>query len=574
MRFPLSLVAAAIVALSCASAALADPTPEYFNLPPATNATSGIATAPDGTVWFGADPASRRAAIGRLIPSQAAAGTANGVALFPTPVPGGTGCCVNIVRGVAFDGVNNRLWFAQSDSIVGFADPARVVPDTSAGIVDRLLVTPLSGGGTFHGGFQGIAIGAGGLAWFTETNGANVAPFPGDRIASIDASLVVTESDNLALQGGLVALDRLRYEARPAGITTDPSGKPWFAESDAGNPGWRIATSRGLGYDEYRIAPCAPSPPASTCSGVNSGVGATDVAVAHDGSIWFTNQLRNEVGRLDPAGSTFTNYSLTMIDPRLAGGQPRAISVAPDGTLWVVEYGGFTLVGANAIVKIVPSQPDPTASVFHLGTGKYPLAVAPDTKGNVWFSVATDVVPGQIGRLAGAVGVAPGGGGTGGGTGGGGGTSGGRVLRPASVGVARIGTPSVSPDGRSARSNQVCVGPPTDVCSVVYLIATNEYVAGFPGSRASAARRHRRSAKPKPVILGRTTVTLHGGQQKQVTIRLNATGLRLLARARGGKLTVFFTATQAAARGKPAKRVKQTKLTFTRSTRRRPARRR
>ena len=146
------------------------------------------------------------------------------------------------------------------------------------------------------------------------------------------------ESDNLALQGGLVALDPLRYEAQPAGITTDASGKPWFAELDAGNPGWRIGTARGSGYDEYPLAPCAPRPPASTCSGVNSGTGVTDVAVAHDGSIWSTNQLRNEVGRLDVAARTFTNYSLTSIDSRLAGGQARAISVAPDGTLWVAEY--------------------------------------------------------------------------------------------------------------------------------------------------------------------------------------------------------------------------------------------
>jgi hypothetical protein len=163
------------------------------------------------------------------------------------------------------------------------------------------------------------------------------------------------------------------------------------------------------------------------------------------------------------------------------------------------------------------------------------------------------------------VGAVPGGGG--GDTGGGGG---GRVVRATSVGVPRIGTPSVAPDGRSMRANQVCVGPPRDICSLVYLIATNEYVAGFPGSRASAARKHRKPAKPKPVILGRKLVTLHGGQRKLVTIRLNATGRRLLARARGGKLTAYFTATQASAvRGKPGKRVKQAKVTFKLPPRRR-----
>ena len=95
-----------------------------------------------------------------------------------------------------------------------------------------------------------------------------------------------------------------------------------------------------MGYAEYPITPCAPRP--LTCSGSNTGVGPTDVAVAHDGSVWFTNQLRNEVGRLDVAARTFTNYSLPAIDAGLAGGLSRAISVAPDGTLWLAQYGGFS----------------------------------------------------------------------------------------------------------------------------------------------------------------------------------------------------------------------------------------
>ena len=161
MRALLSAIAAAILALCCAPAAFADVVPEYFNLPARANATSGLATAPDGTVWFGADPVGKRATIGRLIPSQATAGTANGMALFPTPVPGMTSCCVNVVRGLAFDGANNRLWFVQSDAIVGFADAARVVPDTSAGMADRLLAVPLGGGGTgqtFYGSLGDVAV--------------------------------------------------------------------------------------------------------------------------------------------------------------------------------------------------------------------------------------------------------------------------------------------------------------------------------------------------------------------------------------------------------------------------------
>lgn len=544
------LTAAAILLLIGAPAASADPVPEYFNVPAGYGAGAGIAPAPDGTVWFASNlTASPRPSVGRLVVAQASPGTANGMATFPTPTQPGAGCCANGVTSVAFDAANKRLWFVQNDGIVGYADVASVSPGTSAGMTDMLLAHPVS--------LADVAIGANGLAWFSEHGASNVPPYAGNRIASIDALLNVTELSNIALQGGASVLDPLRYDAKPNGITTDPSGRPWFAEAEPGNPGYRIATPRGVDYDEYLVQPCAGSP----CSGSFTGTGITDVAVAQDGSIWFTNQLRNEVGRLDLVNRTFTNYSLPGIDPGLAGGQARAISVAPDGTLWIAENGGFSFANANAIVRIVPSQPTPTATVWHLGAGKFPGAVAAGTQGDVWFTVGTNAEPALIGRLAGVIAGGGGSGGTGGGGTGGSGTGGGTggsgtPLRPVSVGVARVGSPSI--DGTRLTVNQVCVGPPSDPCSLVYLISTREYVTGFPGSRASAARKRR--AKPKPLILGRKTVTLHGGERRRVTIELNATGRRLLRRA--GRLTVFFTVTQKGADGKPPRRIKATKLTF------------
>jgi streptogramin lyase len=552
------LVAVMLLALCCAPAAAADPVPEYFTMPAGYSAGTGIATAPDGTVWLAAVRLFRPAEIGRLTPAQAAPGTSNGIATFPTPVlsPAGSPS----VRSVAFDGVNNRAWFVQSDGVVGWADPALVSPGTGAGMRATWLNTTLQGGATFSPDFGDVAVTDRGLAWVTERTTSNLVPYPGARLASVDAQLAVSELSNIAFQSTDMVLNGQRYDPKPAGIAIDALGNPWFAESDPGNPGWRIATPRGTDYSEYRIEPCSP---VVTCSGSFTGTGPTDVAIAHDGSIWFTNQLRNEVGRLDPVGGTFTNYSLPAIDAGLAGGQARAISVAVDGTLWVVEYGGNTLSGANAIVKIVPSQPTPTATVFHLGRGKYPIAVAPDTRGNVWFSVSTDVAPGEVGRLAGVVGAVDGGGGGGGGAGGGdtgGGSGGARPLTPASVGVARVGTPTT--DGTKLSVNQICVGPPQDRCSLLYLIATNEYVTGFPGSRsarASAAAKHRRGRRPQPVIVGQKALTLNGGQRRTVTIRLNATGRRLLRRT--GRLTVFFTVTQRTASGRP-KRVKALRVTF------------
>jgi streptogramin lyase len=536
--------------LVCASPAVAAD-PEFFNMPAGYGAGAGIAPTPDGgTVWFPANLAASTPtpSLGRLIVSQASAGTSNGMAVFPTPTQQGTSCCGNQVRSVAYDATNNRVWFVQSDGIVGWADPVQVSPGTSAGIVDTLVTTALNGGGSFHPDLWDIAIGAGGLAWFTEHSSTNVLPRPGGRIGSIDGGLGVTESQGIALQNG-GTFDGSRYDSKPAGITTDPSGSPWFAEAEPGLPGYRIARGNGTGYSEYLITPCAPT---GACSGSNTGTGPTDVAVAHDGSIWFTNQLKNEVGRLDTAAGTFTHYSLPAIDSGLANGEARAITTAQDGTLWVAEFGGVANATANAIVKIVPTQPTPTAEVFHLGSGRAPLAVAPDAAGNVWFSVSTTTT-GIVGRLAGVVGPASGGPG-------GGGSGGGNPLTPVSVGIARVG--SVSSDGRSVTVDQRCVGPPADPCSLVYIISTHEYVTGFPGSRgasASAAPKKKKRKKPKAVILGKKAVTMHGGERRKITIQLNAKGRKLVKKK--GRLKLYFTATQKGATGK-AKRIKATRVTF------------
>jgi len=538
------MIVTGVAWLCMASGAAADPAPELFNLPAGYNAGSGIAPASDGTVWFAANPTTPNPALGRLDTAQAAAGTANGMTTYPTPTLSAS-CCANATRSVAYDPRNNRVWFVQNDGIVGFADPPAVSPGTSNGIHATLLSTATTSG-AYSPALLDIAVAPSGLAWFTESSSYNVSPYPGGRIASIDGSLGVNESENIALQGGASTLSSLRYDSKPAGITTAPDGTPWFAETDPGNPGYRIARGNGSGYAEYPIMPCWGTP----CSGSYTGTGPTDVAVALDGAIWFTNQLHNEVGRLDVNGATFTNYSLPAIDAGLANGQARAISVAQDGTLWVAEYGGISYPNANAIVRIVPTQPAPTATVYHLGAAGYPLAVAPDTRGNVWFSLATVTAPGKVGRLAGVVGAAPPAGtpprtattapaGT-------------TKVATASVATARIGNPKG--DGGSVTVDQICVGPPQDRCSLVFIISAHEYVTGFPGTHSRAASADKRKTKAKPIILGQKSVTLHGGQHRKVTITLNAKGRKLLKSK--GRLQVYFTATQAQADGRP-KRVKQ-----------------
>jgi streptogramin lyase len=539
--------------------ALAEVTPEYFNLPSGFTTSFGISAAADGSVWFAANGEPHAPGIGHLIPAQVSPGTTQGITTYPTPNLMTPSCCANAVRSVAVDSANNRVWFSQNEGIVGYANPEAVTSGTTDGMVATMLP-----------GFQDlwdITVAPSGLAWFSEQSAGNVGPYYyGDKIASIDSSLKVEEQENIALQGHAPPLNDERYDAKPEGITTDSTGKPWFAESSAGLPGYRIATAPANGgpYSEYLITPCEAHPP---CSGSNTGSGPSDVAVAPDGSIWFTNELKNEIGRLDPSDGTFTSYSLTAIDPGLAEGAPRAISVAPDGTLWVAEFGYVSHPLANAVIRIVPSQPTPTANVFRLGAGHTPIGVAPDTKGNVWVSIVTESGPSLIGRLAGVLGTVvateetsskepPRTGTT---------TSTSTspttslppsvVLKTASVGVARVGAPQAA--GNSVSAEQICLGPPNNPCAVVYLLSAGEYTTGFPGTRASVSKAKK---KPKAVILGRTAVTLHGGQRRKITVTLNAKGKSLLKRK--GKLVVYFTATQAAGGGMPAKVLKHAKITL------------
>lgn len=256
---------------------------------------------------------------------------------------------------------------------------------------------------------------------------------------------------------------------------------------------------------------------------------------------------------------------------------PRAITAAPDGTLWVAEYGGFSLANANALIRIVPDAQAPTATVYPVGAGRFPLAGAPDEDGNVWFAMATANAPGQVGRLGDALGppTPPGGGGRGGGTPGGGNpgggvTPGGGLLTPpagekalvaGSDGAAKIGDPRT--EGAAVNFDQICVGPPADPCSLVYILSAREYVTGFPNTvkgSAAAAGKKGKGKKPKPMIYAKKAVTLHGGEKRKITISLNKAGKKLLKKK--GKLTLYFTATQKGAAGKSATRVKAKKITF------------
>jgi streptogramin lyase len=535
-------------------------TPEYFTFPAGYGVDDwGVTADGAGNVWFTAKSPSRviqqppapqqpTPSLGRLIPAQASPGTSNGIAFFPLPDPANVNCCANQARGVTFNPVDGKLYYVRDDGGIGSALPSALVPGTTDGFdsttlpgnVDLWDVAPSPAGGV----------------WFTEHSASNVGPtYYGDRLAYYNGA--VSEGPNIAIQNGGSGLSPSRFDAKPSGVAVDAAGRPWFVEEDASDHGYRIATYGGSGdhYDEYMISPCEGTTP---CSGSNGSQALTDVAIAPDGGVWFTNYLNKKFGRFDPVTHQMVQYTLTSIGPTLAGGQPWHITAAPDGTLWMTtrpsSYAGL----GNAIVRIVPTS-EPTATVTKLTTDAFALGIGADNAGNIWFGTSDN----KLGRLAGVVGVTPAppaDQGTGvtpptstttttptsapvtpp--------TSPPVVLKPAAVGTSRLTPPQT--DNGAINTNQICVGPPEARCSLVYLIKEHEYVTGFPSSVSKKRKKH------QPRVLGTKTVTLHGGQNVKVTVKLNKLGKRILKGKH--KLKVVFSATQKLANGKTKTVTKKT----------------
>src|SRR5206468_11903584 len=76
------------------------------------------------------------------------------------------------------------------------------------------------------------------------------------------------------------------------------------------------------------------------------------IAFGADNAVWFTKFSTNKIGRFNPAGSSFTEFSVPT-----GGSGPLTIVNGPDGNLWFTEYfgnkiGKVTLAGAVSETRI------------------------------------------------------------------------------------------------------------------------------------------------------------------------------------------------------------------------------
>jgi virginiamycin B lyase len=111
--------------------------------------------------------------------------------------------------------------------------------------------------------------------------------------------------------------------------------------------------------------------------------GPTTVAIAPDGSVWFTEGGGNRIGRMEADGTGLKEFDLPH-----PGSQPRIIALGADKNMWFSEHLG------NRIGRITPTG---VIAEFDIPTpASQPRAIALSADGNIWFGEFTG---GKIGRI-------------------------------------------------------------------------------------------------------------------------------------------------------------------------------
>jgi streptogramin lyase len=113
----------------------------------------------------------------------------------------------------------------------------------------------------------------------------------------------------------------------------------------------------------------------------------TDLTIALDGSLWFTEKNANKVARLTSAG-VFTEYAVPT-----ASSAPEWITAAPSGYVWFTERYG------RKIGRIHYSG-GPVAEFAVPGTGAFATAITTDASGKVWIALNQQPNVARIGSIS------------------------------------------------------------------------------------------------------------------------------------------------------------------------------
>ncbi len=121
-----------------------------------------------------------------------------------------------------------------------------------------------------------------------------------------------------------------------------------------------------------------------------------DPLVAPDGSIWYTGQLANVLGRFDPATATFKEYHL-----KTDRSGPHGLVADKDGNIW------FTANFASYVGKLDPKTGDVTEYKMPDPKARDPHTPIFDKNGTLWFTLQGANMVGRIIPKTGEVKVVP-----------------------------------------------------------------------------------------------------------------------------------------------------------------------
>lgn len=155
-------------------------------------------------------------------------------------------------------------------------------------------------------------------------------------------------------------------------LVSDPDGSVWFIDNHAKADGTSIDSAIGH-LTASGTFTFFPIPTKDATAVVRDGFGQSALALAPDGSIWFTENAAFKAGRLTPSSGAFIEYPLEGPE------QTSGITIDPDGKIWFAA-------GDSEIAQITP--PLPGFVEFTLAAGAFPLGLATGPDGNIWITEA------------------------------------------------------------------------------------------------------------------------------------------------------------------------------------------
>lgn len=117
-----------------------------------------------------------------------------------------------------------------------------------------------------------------------------------------------------------------------------------------------------------------------------------DPAVGADGALWFTEQMQNKIGRVDPATGEFKEFPLKVKDSG-----PHGLVADPDGNIW------FTGNFAHYIGKLDPKTGAVTEYKMPDEKAEDPHTAVFDANGILWFTVQVGNFVGRLDPKSGKV---------------------------------------------------------------------------------------------------------------------------------------------------------------------------